>query len=37
MNLVQRYIGPPEGNLGLLVVIGLGCLLLFFIYLKGRK
>lgn len=37
MNVVQQYIGDKNANLGLLVVIGLGVLLIILIHLKGRK
>jgi cbb3-type cytochrome oxidase subunit 3 len=37
VNLVAERIGDANTSLGLLVIIGLFVLLMFFIYLKGRK
>lgn len=37
MNHVAERIGDANTSLGLLIIIGLGCLLMFLLFLKGRK
>lgn len=37
MSVLAQRIGDGRASLGLLVIIGMGCLLLFIIHLRGRK